>query len=121
MIQNQQKAGTTSAGAKEVIIEKDEKTREDLFPIVSVCLPMSPSPPSLPSSAAAAALSRLVASCPASCWPQSIFVHGPPQSGKATITEDIIFDKDKIDGVACVVSCVPAAIHSRLVLQDIVR
>ena len=76
---------------------------------------------STPSASASAALSRLLASCPASCWPQSIFVHGPPQSGKTTLVEDLIFDGDKIDGAACVVSCVPGAIHSRLVLQEIVR
>ena len=73
------------------------------------------------SPSASVALSRLVASCPASCWPQSIFVHGPPQSGKTTLVEDVIFDRDKLDGAACVVSCVSGAIHSRLVLQDIVR
>jgi len=82
---------------------------------------MCTAPLAASSPSASVALSRLVASCPASCWPQSIFVHGPPQSGKTTLVEDVIFDRDKVDGAACVVSCVSGAIHSRLVLQDIVR
>lgn len=82
---------------------------------------MCSAPSAASTSSASAALSRLVASCPASCWPQSILVHGPPQSGKTTLVQDVIFDEAKIDGAACVVSCVPGAIHSRLVLQEIVR
>ena len=82
---------------------------------------MCSAPASASAPSASASLSRLVASCPASCWPQSILVHGPPQSGKTTLVEDVILDRDKIDGAACVVSCVPGAIHSRLVLQEIVR
>ena len=83
---------------------------------IGACLRMCSAP-----TAASVALTRLLTSCPASCWPQFVLVHGPPQSGKTTLVEGVIFDGDKIDGAACVVSCVSGAIHSRLVLQEIVR
>ncbi len=79
---------------------------------------MAPSSSSSSSSSSPLTVSSLLLSCPSSAWPTSVVVYGPPQSGKSKAVAEVVQSTD-LDGRGCLVSCVPGAVHARLVLQEI--